>query len=218
MVSLLDLKKRLWRSSPQADTSYSCYHHIPSEIQSLISSLYLDFNTCIITDKFQTPAIPLRHGLLQGDCLNPLLFKLCFNTFIQYIKSDKYKQLGFSPRDGNDRMFQPVHWFQFADNAAVVTGGEKENQILLNCFSRWCQWANFIVRVDKCVTFCVKKHSTRSLQFPSKLFICNQIVPAVKNGDSFKYLGRFFDFEMSNQDHKSKLVSLLSTLMKDIDN
>ena len=217
VVSLLDLKNAFGEVHHKLIPAILAYHHIPSKIQSLISSLYLDFKTCIITDKFQTPAIPVRRGVLQGDCLSPLLFNLCFNTFIQYIKSDKYKQLGFSPHDGNDRMFQPVHWFQFADDAAVVTSGERENQLLLNCFTRWCQWANFIVRVDKCVTFGVKKHSTRSLQFQPKLFICNEIVPAVKNGDSFKYLGRFFDFEMSNQDHKSKLVSLFSTLMKDID-
>ena len=29
-------------------------------------------------------------------------------------------------------MFQPVHWFQFAYDAVVITSGEKENQILLN--------------------------------------------------------------------------------------
>ena len=29
-------------------------------------------------------------------------------------------------------MFQPVHWFQFANDAAAVTSGEKEKQHLLN--------------------------------------------------------------------------------------
>ena len=114
-------------------------------------------------------------------------------------------------------MFQPVHWFQFADNAAVITSDEKENQILLNCFTRWCQWANFIIRVDKCVTFGVKKYSTRSTQFQPKLLIDKQLVPPVKNGESFKYLGRYFDFDMTNELHNSKLLSLFSTFMKGIE-
>ena len=97
MVSLLDLKNAFGEVHHKLIPAILAYHHIPSEIQSLISSLYLDFKTCIITDKFQTPAIPVRRGVLQGDCLSPLLFNLCFNTFIQYIKSDKYKQLGLSP-------------------------------------------------------------------------------------------------------------------------
>ena len=30
---------------------------------------------------------------------------------------------------------RPAHWFQFADDAAAVTGQESENQVLLNHFS-----------------------------------------------------------------------------------
>ena len=114
-------------------------------------------------------------------------------------------------------MFQPVHWFQFADDAAVINRGEKENHTLLNCFTRWCQWADFVMRVDKCIPFGVRKYSTRSIQFQRKLLIDNQIAPPVKNGESFKYLGRFFDFDMSNELHKSQLLSLFSTFMKGID-
>ena len=84
-------------------------------------------------------------------------------------------------------MFQPVHWLQFAGDTAV-TSGEKENQILLSCFTRWCQWANFAIRVDKCVTFGVKKYSTRSIQFQQKLLIDRQLVPPVKNGESLNTL------------------------------
>ena len=29
----------------------------------------------------------------------------------------------------------PLHWFQYADDAAVISGQEQENQILLNRFS-----------------------------------------------------------------------------------
>ena len=114
-------------------------------------------------------------------------------------------------------MFQPVHWFQFADDAAVITSGEKENQSLLNCYTRWCQCANVLIRVDKCITFGVREYSTRSIQFQPKLLIDKQIGPPVKNGDSFKYLGHFFDFDMSNEMHKSKLLSRVSTFMTGID-
>ena len=40
---------------------------------------------------------------------------------------------------------------QFADDAAAVSSLESENQILLNAFSRWCNWANMIIRVNKCL-------------------------------------------------------------------
>ena len=114
-------------------------------------------------------------------------------------------------------MFQPVHWFQFVEDAVAISSGEKENQILPNCFTRWCQWANFVIKVDKCVTFGAKKYSTRSTQFQPQLFIDKQLFPPFKNGESFKYLGRYFDFDMTNELHKSKLLSLFSTFMKGID-
>ena len=60
--------------------------------------------------------------------LSPLLFNLCYNTFIQFIKQEKYVQLGFSPHDASDRLFHPIHWFRFADDdAAVVASDEREN-------------------------------------------------------------------------------------------
>ena len=74
-----------------------------------------------------------------------------------------------------------------------------------------------LIRVDKCVTFAIKKTLTKSIQYLPKLLINNCPVPTVKIGESFKYLGRFFDFNMSNQEHKSELISLVNELMPDID-
>ena len=42
-------------------------------------------------------------------------------------------------------------------------------------------------------------------------------MPSVKNGESFKCIGRFFNFEMSNENHKTKLLSLFTSLLKEID-
>jgi hypothetical protein len=112
---------------------------------------------------------------LQGDCLSPLLFNMCFNTFIQHIKAEKYRQFGFS-----FKLLNPIHWFQFADDAAVITGQESENQHLLNRFSIWCQWSNMIIRVDKCSTFGIKKAITKSVQYLPKLLINNNLIPTIK--------------------------------------
>ena len=193
------------------------YHHIPAKTKALISSLYTDFHTSVITDNYLAPAIPVRKGVLQGDCLSPLLFNTCFNTFIQYIHQEKYMQLGFSSHDKLDCLFKPIHWFQFADDAAVVTTNEHENQLLLNCFTKWCTWSDMFIRVDKCVMFGVRKLSSRSLQYEPKLFINNEIVPTVKSGDSFKYLGHYFNVEMDKEVHKEKLKSSLLDMLTRID-
>ena len=106
------------------------YHHISDHIKSLVKSLYTDLKTSILTNEFRTPFISVGRGVLQGDCLSPLLFNLCFNTFLQHIKSEKYRQFGFSLK-----FLNPIHWFQFADDAAVILSGqESENQHLINRF------------------------------------------------------------------------------------
>ena len=94
---------------------------------------------------------------------------------------------------------------------------KKDNQLPLNCFTGWCQWAKMTIRVDKCTTFGIKKFSTRSLQFQPSLLINHAPVPTVKQGESFRYLGRYFDFAMSNQVHKDKLSTLFTELLKEID-
>ena len=116
---------------------------------------------------------------------------MCFNTFIHYISEQKFKQFGFSTSS-----LLPIHWFHVADDAAVITGLENENQILLNHFTRWCTWANMIIRVDKCSTVGIRKSSTASTQYLPKLLINQYPVPTVAVGNSFKYLGRYFNFSI----------------------
>ena len=212
VITLLDLKNAFGEVHHNLIQSVLDYHHIPEQINEIIKSLYTDFNTTIITAEFSTPFITVGRGVLQGDCLSPLLFNMCFNTFIQHIKADKYRQFGFMTK-----FLNPIHWFQFADDAAVISGQESENQHLLNRFSIWCQWSNMINRVDKCSTFGIKKSLTKSMQYLPRLLIDNKLIPATKIGESFRYLGKYFDFNMSDKDHKQELITLLEDIMSEID-
>ena len=212
VITLLYLKNAFGEVHHNLITSVLDYHHIPEHVKLIIKSLYTDFKTSIITSEFRTPFIPVRRGVLQGGCLSPLLFNMCFNTFIQHIKTDKYRPFGFSLQ-----FLNPVHWFQFADDAAVISSQESENQHLLNRFSIWCQWSNMIIRVDKCSTFGIKKALTKSIQYLPKLLINKQLIPKINNGEAFQYLGRYFSFNMSDEQHKSELISLVEELMADID-
>ena len=142
---------------------------------------------------------------------------MCFNTVIQCIKAEKFRQFGYSNSNQSGLSFRSVHWFQFADDAAVITGNDGENQLLLTCFTIWCQSAGMKIRVDKYVTFGMRKQSTKSIQFQLKLFSNSELVPPVKADDSFRYLGRHFDLSMSNAMHKSELLEILGSLMSDID-
>ena len=115
------------------------------------------------------------------------------------------------------KILKPINWFQFADDAVAVTSNEYENQILLNVFTRWCRWSNMIIRTDKCSSFGICKRGSKSVQFKSKLFINGEYIKSVEFGDSFQYLGRWFNFEMDNQKHKELLLEMSSEIMNKID-
>ena len=217
IITLLDLKNAFGEVHHNLIYEVLDYHYIPDHVKNLIRSLYTDFQTSIITEEFSTPFITVGRGVLQGDCLSPLLFNMTFNTFIQHIKSHKYRQLGFWNTIENGITLNPLHWFQFADDAAVISGGEKENQILLNRFTIWCRWSDMIIRVDKCSTFGIKKQLTKSIQYLPKLFVNNCLVPRVEIGESFRYLGRYFNFNMSDNDHKSEILDTLTDFLNKID-
>ena len=173
----------------------------------------MDFSTAIASDAFVTDFILVSRGVLQGDCLSPLAFNMVINTFIEFIKNEKYQQFGYN----FIKYMIPRHWYQFADDAAVVTGLEHENQVLFNAFNRWCTWADMIIRVDKCHSFGMKKVGSSSRQYKPKLYINNELIPAIEINESFKYLGRHFDYSMSNQEHRDNLCDTVDELLKDID-
>ena len=117
----------------------------------------------------------------------------------------------------NSMQLNPIHWFQFADDAAVISGHERASQILLNRFTVWCQWSGMMIRVDKCSSFGIKKDTTKSVQYLPKLFLNNLLVPRVQIGESFRYLGRYFNFNLSDENHKSELLDTFTDILNKID-
>ena len=138
VITLLDVKNAFGEGYHNLIKEVLSYHHIPELLKTIIKNLYSGFQTSILTAEYNTPFIAVGHGVLQGDCLSPLLFNMCFDTFIPHIKEDHYNQCGFHIKNNYVSSLKPVHWFQFADDSAVVTGQESENQVLLNLFSIWC--------------------------------------------------------------------------------
>ena len=74
-----------------------------------------------------------------------------------------------------------------------------------------------IIRADKCSTFGIKKQLIKSIQYLPKLFVNNCLVPRVETGESFRYLDRYFNFNMSDNDHKSEILDTLTDFLNKID-
>ena len=51
-----------------------------------------------------------------------------------------------------------------------------------------------------------------SRQYKPKLYVKNKLIPVIDINESFKYLGRHFDYSMSNQAHKDNLCDTVDEL------
>ena len=81
-------------------------------------------------------------GVLQGDCLSPIILSMGYS----YSKT-----------------LLPHQWFQFGNVLAITAPIEKDNHILLNVFTKCCNWAGLIISREKCSTFGFKKNGNSSI-------------------------------------------------------
>ena len=162
-VTLIDLKNAFGEVHHNLIKSILKFHHIPNEVISMMENLYTDYGISILTKNFITAPIPVESGVLQGDCLSPLLFNLCVNSLINTIKDERIHCLGYV----NDVSLRPRHWSQFADDAAIISAHNEDNQLLCNAFSKWSSWADLYIGVNKCHTFGIKKTWIKSGPIPA---------------------------------------------------
>ena len=212
-ITQLDLKNAFGEVHHELLRSVLKYHHIPREIEKLIFLLYKDFHIAISANNFTTPLIHVQKGVLQGDCLSPLLFNMCVNTLIKTIDNEKLKCLGYV----HDNTITPKHWFQLADDTAIVTALESDNQLLVNVFSKWSQWADLKVRVDKCHVFGMKKEKTEAKQYLPKIIINRERIPPVEMDKSFDYLGKTFSFKMDTKNIQKDIDEELQSYLTKTD-
>ena len=107
-------------------------------MSTIVRSLYDGFKISVAGDGYITNPIRVDRGVLQGDSLSPLLFNMCVNTLINTIEDKRIKCMGYIA----EKILSPCHWFQFADDTAIVTALEEDNQRLLNLFTKWSSWAD----------------------------------------------------------------------------
>ena len=212
VVSLIDLRNAFGEVNHDFLKQVLRYHHLPENIINIIQALYNGYKISVATKDFVTNPITIERGVLQGDSLSPLLFNMCFNTLMVTIRKEQIKCLGYVLT----QIKSSKHWFQFADDTAITTSLTNDNQMLLNLFTKWSSWADLIIRVDKCKTFGIKKMVTSCEQFQPYLIISHQKVPAVPDGESFKYLGKLFNFGMDNSSVKKELIEKIENYLSAI--
>jgi hypothetical protein len=178
------------------------YHHCPELFISLFNSIYSDFNIVVSCNKAITDPIQVQKGVLQGDPCSPLLFNICFNSLIQILNTPNYTKMGYT---WGNKVSQQSNWLQYADDAALISSDQKGAQGLANLFQTWCAWAKMEIRIDKCSSFGMMKKGSNYSQILPNISVNSGNIPSTPLGDSFKYLGRMFSFDMKGDSEKTDI-------------
>ena len=107
VVTLIDLKNAFGEVQHQFLRKTLSFHNITDSVIDLVMCAYDEFYLSITTKSFFTNPIKVDRGVLQGDCLSPLLFNLCINTLVNTVKNEKLNCFGYV----YDFSFKPRNWF-----------------------------------------------------------------------------------------------------------
>ena len=146
----------------------------------------------------------LIRGIFQGDPLSPLVFILCFDPIIQFLKVNS--TFGYD-LDGTRIITAP-----FADDFCLVTGNKRSHQRLLNEIDHHIKSMGLRLKPSKC----------RSLSFSSGKF--NDVIFSVGDdqissvgNEVHKYLGAVITKNLTSSDIHEYLSSKLEKSLKNID-
>ena len=50
-----------------------------------------------------------------------------------------------------------------------------------------------------------------------KLLVNNELIPTVEKGKSFKYLGRYYNYDMDDEEHEKNILETARELLHEVD-
>ena len=116
-----------------------------------------------------------------------------------------------------DGTFTPKYWMQFADDTALVTSLESDNQYLWNAFVKWSTWAGVIIIVSKYHVLGMKKVKTDIIQSKPYTTISKTPIPAAEISENFTYLGKKFNISMNCDHLKEQRTKDIKNYLQKID-
>ena len=147
-VSLLDVSKAFdsvpHESIKRALTRNGC----PSEFIQIITNQYENSYTALSYTDGDSPLIPLKRGVKQGDPTSPFLFNLVIDELFEIIGDRFAYEL-----EGVGK----VNARAFADDIALMSGSEIGMQELLSATEEFLHARGLELNADKCISIALRK-------------------------------------------------------------
>jgi hypothetical protein len=125
---------------------------IPTRLRNLIMDSYKDSQVRIWSNGSASRPIDIKKGVKQGCPLSPLLFNICVDPLLSFIR--KFDEADYSTSELGSTTIQA-----YADDMLLVANSAEKLQILINRAKSFFDFANIKLNPAKCEVFRVNERS-----------------------------------------------------------
>lgn len=187
-VAMLDIKNAFGSVAHEAVVKALACSGASQPLVDYVSDLYSDYRT-VLSSRGREKEVVIRRGILQGDCLSPVLFNLVMDHVLKKIPTS----VGF-PLTRTER----VNGMVFADDLNLITESALGMQTALDAVEKAARPLGLFFNAAKCSVLAnialMKKTKWYSrVDSGFKFKIGGNIIPMVKKEDTMRYLGAHFN-------------------------
>ena len=206
------------------------WYQVPMMIRSLIFNYYEQLMAKIETKEWSTGFFLFDIGLFQGCVLSTILFDCVFQLLLDFLKP--MEKAGYQFKLVNIRRLTRA----YADDLSLTSRDTDSNQAGLDRTVKWLDWTETMrAKPKKCVSLGFRKFDTRIQcenfvpvrdsiysPFDPRLtikgvpvgFILDRDNPDKFKGSHFKFLGRWFRYDLSEAGVKNRIRDSLKRYME----
>jgi sorting nexin-29 len=196
----VDFKKAFDSIKRSAMFSILRHYGIPDKIVRAINTIYNGSKSRVLVDGKLSDQFNIKTGVLQGDTLAPFLFIIVIDYVLKNAEKEYAETTGSSgfttqPRESARRPETALFDLDFADDIALLEGGKKDSQGILErvqlqatITAKWARRVGLEINIKKTEVFSNQEHNSLDKPISSHQYIelDGQRLEWCKN---FKYLG-----------------------------
>ncbi|CDJ61490.1 hypothetical protein EMWEY_00041610 [Eimeria maxima] len=184
---------------------------LPQHGREIIIDLYQGASFCILTKEGCSARIENKRGVKQGCPLSPILFNLAIEPLLQQLAACNE---GLELRTTNGKPPVKVSRMAYADDLKTVANSRAGISSLHQVVKKFLDWTGLEANPSKWATLGWKLNGTRQQLDPVQLKLHNEVLPVVKLGEAYKYLG--LKDALETPVHQGQVLLVMSKAKKDI--
>ncbi len=180
-------------------------NQFPPEIISYINCLYSQLSASVITPSWSSSSFSMSQGVFQGDPLSPLIFILCFNPLLDFLKENS--KFGYKFKNTS------IISLPYADDFNLITTNKRTHQRLLTKICNLATSMNLKLKPSKCCSLSIVSGSPKPIPFT----LSDSVTISTLFDKPHKYLGSVIGHSASSSAGFDFIHNKLSSILSNID-